>query len=81
MAITEVTPEEEIRLNLLKMVGYDTAAAAAAIKFVADDHLKFTMFEMQHGRAELNAMDPIPKVMKAIQECKEALALFEPLET
>ncbi|OAH25376.1 DUF2560 family protein [Serratia marcescens] len=74
---TEVTQAESIRLKIIKMVGYDTAAAAAAIKFVADDHLKFTMFEMQHGRAELNAMEPIPKVMKAIQESKEALALFD----
>ncbi|MGQ6276448.1 DUF2560 family protein [Serratia sp. IR-2025] len=79
MSGTEITPEQTIRINLLKMVGYDTAAAAKAIEYVADEILKFTMLEMQHNRPELNPMEPVARVIKAIQESKEALSLFGPL--
>ncbi|SYD04578.1 Uncharacterised protein [Klebsiella pneumoniae] len=34
--MTEITPAEQIRLNLLATLNYDTAAAAQAIEFVQD---------------------------------------------
>ncbi|MEQ4876403.1 hypothetical protein ABN151_12660 [Klebsiella oxytoca] len=34
--MAEITPAEQIRLNLLSTLNYDTAAAAKAIEFVQD---------------------------------------------
>lgn len=44
MSEITVTPAQQIRLNLLATVGYDTAAAEDAIHFVDDDPLKYQMF-------------------------------------
>ncbi len=39
--MTEITAQNQMRLELLRLVGNDTAAAQAAIEFVKDDALKF----------------------------------------
>lgn len=78
---TEITQAESIRLKLLEIVGYDTAAAKQAIDFVQDSPLRADMFERQYRRFEFESKDPIARALKAIQESKEALALFEPLTT
>lgn len=73
----EITQAQSIRLKLLSLVGYDTAAAADAIKFVADDPVKAELFEMQYNRFNLEYADVISRTAKAVQESKEALMLFE----
>jgi hypothetical protein len=50
MAEIAVTPAQQIRLNLLATLNYDTAAAADAIKFVGDDPLKYQVFVNQLSR-------------------------------
>ncbi len=42
--MSEITPEELIRLNLLSTLNYDTAAAKEAIVFVQDSQLKYQLF-------------------------------------
>jgi hypothetical protein len=39
--MAEITPAEQIRLNLLSTLNYDTAAAKEAIAFVQDSQLKY----------------------------------------
>ncbi|HAT3746283.1 TPA: DUF2560 family protein [Serratia marcescens] len=73
---TEITQAESIRLKLLEIVGYDTAAAKQAIDFVKDSPIKADMFERQFRRFELESKDPIARTLKAIQESTEALILF-----
>ncbi|HIE1448116.1 TPA: DUF2560 family protein [Serratia marcescens] len=73
----EITQAQSIRLTLLSLVGYDTAAAADAIKFVADDPVKAELFKMQYTRFNLDYADVISRTAKAVQESKEALMLFE----
>lgn len=43
--MTEITAQNKMRLELLRLVGNDTAAAQAAIEFVKDDALKFELFK------------------------------------
>lgn len=48
--MAEITSAQQIRMNLLAMLGYDTAAAKEAIQFVQDDDLKYQMFVQQYNR-------------------------------
>lgn len=72
-----ITQAQSIRLKLLSLVGYDTAAAAKAIEFVADDPVKAELFEMQFNRFIMDYSDVISRTAKVVQESKEALMLFE----
>lgn len=75
----EITQAQSIRLTILELVGYDTAAAASAIDFVKDDPFKAALFEKQFSRPEVFELEVISRTIKAIQESKEALSLFQPL--
>lgn len=74
--MAEITSAQQIRLNLLAMLGYDTAAAKEAIDFVKDDALKYQMFVQQYNRVTTENTY-VAKTMKAIQESTEALTLFD----
>ncbi|HEJ7948955.1 TPA: DUF2560 family protein [Serratia liquefaciens] len=72
----EITQAQSIRLNILSLVAYDTAAAADAIKFVADDPFRADLFKKQYERPELMHLEVISRVRKAIQESTEALLIL-----
>ncbi|TCW07725.1 uncharacterized protein DUF2560 [Raoultella sp. BIGb0138] len=74
--MAEITAEEQIRLNLLSTLNYDTAAAAKAISFVQDSQLKYQIFIQQYSRVTTES-ELVAKTIKAIQEATEALALFD----
>lgn len=74
--MTEITAAEQIRLNLLSTLNYDTAAAAKAIAFVQDSQLKYQIFIQQFSRV-VTETEIVAKTIKAIQEATEALALFD----
>ncbi|HHW3821377.1 TPA: DUF2560 family protein [Raoultella planticola] len=74
--MAEITAAEQIRLNLLSVLNYDTAAAAKAIAFVQDSQLKYQIFIQQYNRV-VTESEVVAKTIKAIQEATEALALFE----
>ncbi|MBZ7499704.1 DUF2560 family protein [Klebsiella michiganensis] len=74
--MAEITPAEQIRLDLLSIVNYDTAAAKEAIEFVKDSELKYQVFVQQFNRV-VTESTIVAKTIKAIQEATEALALFD----
>ncbi|EKD8976342.1 TPA: DUF2560 family protein [Klebsiella pneumoniae] len=74
--MAEITPAEQIRLDLLSIVNYDTAAAKEAIEFVKDSKLKYQVFVQQFNRV-VTESTIVAKTIKAIQEATEALALFD----
>ena len=74
--MAEIPSAQQIRMNLLAMLGYDTAAAKEAIQFVQDDDLKYQMFVQQYNRVTTENTY-VAKAMKAIQESTEALTLFD----
>ncbi|HDT5990412.1 MULTISPECIES: DUF2560 family protein [Raoultella] len=74
--MAEITAAEQIRLNLLSTLNYDTAAAKEAIAFVQDNQLKYQIFIQQFDRV-VTESEVVAKTIKAIQEATEALALFE----
>ena len=74
--MSEITPAEQIRLNLLSTLNYDTAAAAKAIAFVQDSQLKYQIFIQQFNRV-VTESEVVAKTIRAIQEATEALALFD----
>lgn len=74
--MAEITPAEQIRLNLLSTLNYDTAAAAKAIEFVQDSPFKYQLFIQQYSRATTES-EVVARTIKAVQESTEALALFD----
>jgi len=76
MSENTVTPAQQIRLDLLATLNYDTAAAADAIKFVGDDPLKYQIFVNQLSRVTTEH-GLVARTTKAIKESEEALLLFD----
>ncbi|EPA1860219.1 DUF2560 family protein [Klebsiella michiganensis] len=74
--MVEITDAQQIRLNLLSTLNYDTAAAKVAVEFVQDDPLKYQLFIQQYSRVTTET-EPVAKAMKAVQEATEALPLFD----
>lgn len=77
--MVEITPAEQIRLNLLSTLNYDTAAAAKAIEFVGDSPLKYQLFIQQYNRV-VTETEVVARTIKALQESTEALALLIPAQ-
>lgn len=73
--MAEITPAEQIRLNLLSTLNYDTAAKEA-IAFVQDSQLKYQLFIQQYNRVTTES-EVVARTIKAVQESAEALALFD----
>ncbi|HIG8622154.1 TPA: DUF2560 family protein, partial [Klebsiella michiganensis] len=48
--MVEITDAQQIRLNLLSTLNYDTAAAKVAVEFVQDSPLKYQLFIQQYSR-------------------------------
>ncbi|HBQ1920705.1 Protein of uncharacterised function (DUF2560) [Klebsiella pneumoniae] len=74
--MVEITPAEQIRLNLFSTLNCDTAAAAKAIEFVQDSPLKYQLFIQQYNRVTTES-EVVTQTIKAVQESTEALALFD----
>ncbi|EPA1378336.1 DUF2560 family protein [Klebsiella quasipneumoniae] len=74
--MAELTTAEQLRLNLLSTLNYDTAAAKEAILFVQDSPLKYQLFIQQYSRVTTES-EVVAKTIKAVQEATEALALFD----
>ncbi|CNL52107.1 Protein of uncharacterised function (DUF2560) [Yersinia enterocolitica] len=74
-AMTQLSARQQTRLEILRLVMNDTAAAQAAIEFVADDQLKLELFKDQYGLAQTEK-EVVARTIKAIQDAKEALTLF-----
>ncbi|AXS17133.1 TPA: DUF2560 family protein [Klebsiella pneumoniae] len=74
--MAEITPAEQIRLNLLSTLNYDTAAAKEAIAFVQDSQLKYQLFIQQYSRVTTES-EVVARTIKAVQESTEALTLFD----
>ncbi|HHL0202600.1 TPA: DUF2560 family protein [Raoultella ornithinolytica] len=78
--MAEITDAQQIRLNLLSTLNYDTAAAKEAIAFVQDSQLKYQSFIQQYNRV-VTESEVVAKTIKAIQEATEALMLFDTEQT
>lgn len=74
--ITSLTPQQQIRLDILALVQNDTAAAADAIKEIGDDPLNLELFRRQYTLAQAETT-PVARTTKAIRGMKEALSLFQ----
>ncbi|EMR3149146.1 Protein of uncharacterised function (DUF2560) [Klebsiella pneumoniae] len=74
--MSEITTSEQIRLDIIKKVNYDTAAAKLAIDWVGDSNLKAELFADSFDRV-FTESEIVSKTRKAIQEATEALALFD----
>lgn len=73
---TSLTDQQKLRLELLELVQYDTAAAQDAIAEIKDDQLKFELFKRQYALAQ-GEPTAVSRTTKAIRGMKEALELFQ----
>lgn len=72
----EITTEQTNRLELLAVLGYDTAATKVAVAFIQNDPFKHRLFIQQYSRVTTE-YEVVAKTIKAIQEATEALVLFD----
>ena len=75
MAI-ELTEADQIRMNLLAALNYDTAATEKAVAFVQDDPLKYQLFTAHLNRVNTET-EYVAKTLKAVKLAEEALPLFK----
>lgn len=73
---TELTSQQQIRLEVLQLVQNDTAAAKEAIEFVGDNPLNLELFKRNYTLAQAEST-PVARTIKAIQGAKDALPLFQ----
>ncbi|MBD2791563.1 DUF2560 family protein [Xenorhabdus szentirmaii] len=73
--MTELTPSQQMRLDILRLVMNDTAAAQKAIEFVKDNLLKFELFKIQIQLVQTE-QGIVARTDKAIRNAEEALSLF-----
>lgn len=73
---TSLTDQQKLRLELLSLVQYDTAAAQDAIAEIKDEQLKFELFKRQYTLAQ-GEPTAVSRTTKAIRGMKEALELFQ----
>ncbi|POU03618.1 hypothetical protein C3369_07310 [Escherichia sp. ESNIH1] len=71
-----ISASQRLRLDVLALVQYDTAAAKQAIAEIADDPLKLELFKRQYTLAQ-SEPTAVSRTTKALQGMKEALPLFE----
>lgn len=68
--MTEITAQNQMRLELLRLVGNDTAAAQAAIEFVKDDALKFELFKDAYKQCQTES-EFVSRSQKAAEKLKK----------
>ena len=73
--MTEITTQQQMRRDLLRLVSNDTAAAQAAIESVKDDALKFELFKDAYRLCQTET-EFVSRSRKAVREAQEALDLF-----
>lgn len=71
----ELTTSQQIRLEILRLVMNDTAAAQKAIEFIGDNSLQFELFKDQYKLVQTES-GVVARTDKAIRNAKEALSLF-----
>jgi len=74
MAI-DLTEADQIRMNLLAALNYDTAATEKAVAFVQDDPLRYQLFTAHLNRVNTET-EYVAKTIKAVKLAEEALPLF-----
>ncbi|WP_323083925.1 DUF2560 family protein [Providencia alcalifaciens] len=72
----EITPVNQMRLEIKRLVGNDTAAAQAAIEFIKDDQLKYELFKDAWVNCQTESQF-VARAQKAAREAQQALDLFE----
>ncbi|WP_240669267.1 DUF2560 family protein [Providencia rettgeri] len=71
----EITPINQMRLEIKRLVGNDNAAAQAAIEFIQDDQLKWELFQDAYNHCQTETQF-VARAQKAAREAQEALDLF-----
>ncbi|BET97690.1 DUF2560 family protein [Xenorhabdus nematophila] len=73
--MTELTLSQQMRLDVLRLVMNDTAAAQKAIEFIGDNTLKFELFKDQYTLVQTES-GVVARADKAVRNAQEALSLF-----
>lgn len=73
--ITELTPEQQLKLEIYQLVLNQNAAADEAFSFIGSDQLKLELFKI-HYQAGGATSDPTTRTIEAVRKAKESLDLF-----
>lgn len=73
--ITEMTPEQQFKLEVYRLVQNQNAAAEEAFAFIGNDSLKLELFKIHYQNGAATG-DATTRVINAVRLAKEALDLF-----
>jgi len=79
MAEPTISATQQNQIELLQILGYDTAAMKEAIAFIQDDPFKHRIFVLQFGRV-YSESETVSRTRKAVQESIESLAVINGTE-
>ncbi|WP_250602213.1 DUF2560 family protein [Serratia marcescens] len=77
MAITEMTEEQKLKLEIYSLVQFSNAAAEEAFAFIGTDRMKLELFKIRYNANTANG-DSVTRAVTSVREAKEALDLFTP---
>lgn len=73
--ITQMTPEQQFKLEVYRLVQNQNAAAEEAFAFIGSDALKLELFKI-HFQNGGGTSDATTRVINAVRLAKEAIDLF-----
>jgi len=74
--MAEITEDQQLKIDLLTELSYDTAAVKEAVLFIGDDKYKRQLFLLQFRRA-YSEVEIVAKTRKAIQEAIQAIDVLD----
>ncbi|QHJ82095.1 MAG: hypothetical protein [Caudoviricetes sp.] len=74
--IVEITPEQQLKLDVLNLFNNDPAAAGEALDFIGVSRLNFKLVVDQLPNAQAE-QTPVARAVKAVSLAKSALTLFQ----
>ncbi|AFJ47278.1 DUF2560 family protein [Shimwellia blattae] len=73
--ITQMTEEQQFKLEVYKLVLNQNAAAEEAFQFIGTDQLKLELFKIHYNAGGSNP-DTTSRTVEAVRKAKEVLGLF-----
>lgn len=71
----EITPKQQLALEIYRMVGRDSSATQAAMEFIGDSQIKAELFKDMYNASQTESQF-LARAQKAVREVSQILDLF-----
>ncbi|MDM9281805.1 DUF2560 family protein [Providencia rettgeri] len=71
----EITPKQQLALDIFRLVGKDSSATQAAMEFIGDSEIKAELFKDMYHACQTESQF-LARAQKAVREVSQILDLF-----